>query len=316
MDKISIVVAVYNAENTLKKCVDSLLSQTYGNTEIILVNDCSKDESLNICNEYASQNNNVIVVNNPQNQGVSATRNNGIDVASGKYICFVDSDDYVENNYLEQLHYYAEKYNTVPICGFTYHDEFNHQKPVKYQWSGGDELVSLGESFRLNRELYLTALWNKLFLLDPIKKYGIKFDTSISIGEDLRFSVEYFEKCNLGEVYAFTATLYHYMKISDTNLFSNFIKDIENGYGNLKSIYELEKKYNKKADYDFDCAMKNQKENYCYHIMRDNSMSEIEKIRLARSFIPDFCWKDYLKHKLNFFKEKVVRLSRYANNGE
>lgn len=305
MDKISIVVAVYNAENTLKKCVDSLLSQTYGNTEIILVNDCSKDESLNICNEYASQNNNVIVVNNPQNQGVSATRNNGIDVASGKYICFVDSDDYVENNYLEQLHYYAEKYNTVPICGFVYHDEFNHQNPVKYQWSGGDELVSLGESFRLNRELYLTALWNKLFLLDPIKKYGIKFDTSISIGEDLRFSVEYFEKYNLGEVYAFTATLYHYMKISESNLLSNFTDDIESGFENLRVILGLEKRYNDDAEKNYSIAYNSLKENYIYHIVRDQSMSRAEKLRKIRAFAPDYGNVDYIKSIIMILKEKV-----------
>ena len=305
MDKISIVVAVYNAENTLKKCVDSLLSQTYGNTEIILVNDCSKDESLNICNEYASQNNNVIVVNNPQNQGVSATRNNGIDVASGKYICFVDSDDYVENNYLEQLHYYAEKYNTVPICGFVYHDEFNHQNPVKYQWSGGDELVSLGESFRLNRELYLTALWNKLFLLDPIKKYGIKFDTSISIGEDLRFSVEYFEKYNLGEVYAFTATLYHYMKISESNLLSNFTDDIESGFENLRVILGLEKRYNDDAEKNYFIAYNSLKENYIYHIARNMNMSKSEKLKKIRSFFPEYSNVDYIKSKILILKENV-----------
>ena len=159
MDKISIVVAVYNAEKTINKCIDSLLNQTYDNTEIILVNDCSKDGSLKICKEYAEQNENVTVVNNSHNQGVSATRNNGIEVASGHYICFVDSDDYVEPNYLERLHYFAEKYNTVPICGFVYHDEYNHLDPVVYQWSGGDELVSLGEAFKLNRELYLTAFF-------------------------------------------------------------------------------------------------------------------------------------------------------------
>ena len=179
MDKISIVVAVYNAEKTLKKCVDSLLNQTYNNIEIILVNDCSKDNSLDICNEYSKANDNVKVISNDRNYGVSDTRNNGIDNSTGEYICFVDSDDYVESNYIEVLYYYYQKYNTVPICGFVYHDEYNHEKPVKYSWSGDEGLVSLGEAFRLKSELYLTALWNKLFdrrlivekILDLIQMY-------------------------------------------------------------------------------------------------------------------------------------------------
>lgn len=103
MDKISIVVAVYNAEKTLKKCVDSLIGQTLKNTEIILVNDCSKDNSSSICKQYESEYSNVIAIDNPYNVGVSATRNNGIEKAKGDYICFVDSDDYVEPDYLEQL---------------------------------------------------------------------------------------------------------------------------------------------------------------------------------------------------------------------
>lgn len=115
MDLISVVVAVYNAENTIKKCVDSLLSQTYDNTEIILVNDCSGDGSLKICREYEATNKNITVIDSKSNEGVSATRNKGIDISKGKYICFVDSDDYVEDNYLERL--YECRKNTT-LCPY------------------------------------------------------------------------------------------------------------------------------------------------------------------------------------------------------
>ncbi len=308
MDKISIVVAVYNAEKTLKKCIDSLLNQTYRFTEIILVNDCSKDGSLKICEEYASHNENVIVVNNPENQGVSATRNNGIEAATGKYICFVDSDDYVEPNYLEQLHYYAEKYNTVPICGFVYHDEYNHQSPVLYQWSGGDEEVSLGEAFRLNRELYLTALWNKLFLLNSIKEHYIRFDTTISIGEDLRFSVDYFEKNNISKVFVFTDALYHYTKLTDTNLFSGFSDDIDNGFEHLKIIRKLAGKYNQQADMEYEFSRQALCENYIYHICKDKKMSKSEKIKKVKTFCPDYGTIDYLRTKSILIKERIARI--------
>lgn len=306
MDKISIVVAVFNAEKTINKCVDSLLNQTYDNTEIILVNDCSQDESLKICNEYALQNINVKVVNNPQNLGVSATRNNGIDVASGRYICFVDSDDYVENNYLERLHYYAEKYNTVPICGFMYHDEFNHKKPVAYQWSGGDEIVSLGEAFRLNRELYLTALWNKLFLLEPIKKYCIKFDTAINIGEDLRFSVEYFEKCNLIEVYAFTEPLYHYLKISDSNLLSNFTDDIENSFEHLRVLYKLSDKFSINSKEEYQNAVDALPDNYIYNMMKRKDVSNKQKLLKIKTLTKQNSIKVFCYFKYILLKERIV----------
>ena len=80
-----------------------MLNQTYDNIEIILVNDCSKDNILDICKEYSKTYNNVKVISNEKNSGVSATRNNGINNSTGEYICFVDSDDYVEKDYVEIL---------------------------------------------------------------------------------------------------------------------------------------------------------------------------------------------------------------------
>ena len=123
MDLITVVVPVYNAEKTIGKCVDSLLSQSYKNVEVILVNDCSNDRSLDICNEYANKHGNVRVLSNEKNLGVSYTRNRGIDATNGKYICFVDSDDYVDNDYLEILYNIYQEYNLFPICGFIFHLE-------------------------------------------------------------------------------------------------------------------------------------------------------------------------------------------------
>ena len=310
MKKISIVVAVYNADKTLNKCVDSLLSQTYKNTEIILVDDCSKDKSLIICEEYAEQNENVTVINNLHNQGVSATRNNGIEVASGHYICFVDSDDYVEPNFLERLYYYAEKYNTVPICGFVYHDEVDQQAPVKYQWDC-DELVSLGEAFELRSRLYLTALWNKLFSLELIKEKKVKFDTSLSMGEDLRFSVEYFDKVQLKEVYAFSDTLYHYTKLTNNSLMSDFGKNgIATAKYNLMLIRDLAAKYNNRADEIFQQELKNLKRSFTYRLMADSSLSYKERIHYIRLYDPGFSSAQYLRERIIIIKQKLYNLFR------
>ncbi len=307
MDKISIVVAVYNAERTLRKCVDSLLNQTYTNIEIILVNDCSQDNSLCICDEYATNHENIKVINNPENQGVSSTRNNGIDASIGRYICFVDSDDYVEQDYLEQLHYYAEKYNTVPICGFVYHDEYNHRKPVNYKWSGGNELVGLGDAFKLNDELYLTALWNKLFDNDLVKSLNVRFDKTVSIGEDLRFSVEYLQKTNADSVFAFSDTLYHYTKLTDQSLMADFARQgIEVGIDNLKVIRALAIRFNEKADHIFDNKIEVLKKNMIYFIIRDRKYSKQEKIKQIQEFSPEFTKNDYRSEKMKWLKERIM----------
>lgn len=308
MDKISIVVAVYNAEKTLKKCIESLLNQTYKNIEIILVNDCSKDNSLDICNEYSKANDNVKVISNERNSGVSDTRNNGIDNSTGEYICFVDSDDYVESNYIEVLYYYYQKYNTVPICGFVYHDEYNHAKPVKYSWSGNEELVSLGEAFRLKSELYLTALWNKLFDRRLIVEKNIRFDTNISVGEDLRFSIEYFDKNNISEVYVLKKPLYHYMKLSGNSLMSGFVDDFDREKKSLLLIKNLANKYKENVDKEYEKAIEQVKTSMIYLIMREKKFSNKEKLTKIRTIDQEYGVSNYYKDILNITKEKMVNI--------
>ncbi len=309
MDKISVVVAVYNAEKFLKKCIESILNQTYSNIEIILVNDFSADNSLSICNEYSSKYDNIITINNKRNFGVSAARNAGIDVSTGEYICFVDSDDYVEENYLERLYSYYQRFNTVPICGFVYHDEYNHCKPVDYTWSGGDELVSLGEAFRLNDELYLTALWNKLFDNRLIKKHNVRFDEEVSMGEDLRFSVEYFKKTETEYVFAFSDTLYHYTKLTNNTLMSQFAKNgIENGLQNLEIIKSLVVRFNSKGNDIFLSKVESFKNNIIYFIIRDRDYTNKEKYLKILEIRSDFTKKEFIIEKIKYFKERIAKM--------
>ena len=311
MKLVSIVVAVYNAEKTLKKCVDSLLLQTYGNIEIILVNDCSTDSSMSICRQYCCDNDNVHLICNDSNSGVSFTRNVGIKNASGDYICFVDSDDYAEPNYIELLCNYAEKYNTVPICGFVYHNEFEHQKPYTYAWSGGNELVSLGEASRLNQDLYLTALWNTMFVRSLIVDNNIKFDTSLSIGEDLRFSVDYFLANHIEKVYVFTDALYHYTKLNDDSLMSNYA---ENGYErercSLDMIKKLAEQYNDNSEQAYQESLQVLKKSIVYVIMHSSKLNNREKKDKIRSFEPSFSNLDFFNERIKLLREKIVSKCR------
>lgn len=113
---ISVIVPIYRVEQYLRKCIDSILNQTYNNIEIILVDDGSPDNCGKICDEYAKRDSRIRVIHK-ENGGLSDARNTGIDACKGNYITFVDSDDYIENDYVETLYYLLKKYNTeIAIC--------------------------------------------------------------------------------------------------------------------------------------------------------------------------------------------------------
>ena len=106
--KISIIIPIYNADKYLARCIDSILAQTYKNFELILVNDGSSDNSSDICNEYKLRDKRIHTYHN-QHKGVSYSRNFGIIKSSGTYICFIDSDDWIETNYLKAFFKFGDK---------------------------------------------------------------------------------------------------------------------------------------------------------------------------------------------------------------
>lgn len=113
--KISIIISVYNTEKYLEKCLDSVINQTYQNLEIILVDDCSKDKSLKIIEKYAKKDKRIVVLKNEQNIGLASSRNKALDIATGDYIGFIDSDDYIEEDYYKVLASYMKESDLV-VC--------------------------------------------------------------------------------------------------------------------------------------------------------------------------------------------------------
>ncbi|MBP3635056.1 MAG: glycosyltransferase family 2 protein [Bacilli bacterium] len=111
MPNVSIIVPVYNCERFLNKCLDSIINQTYKDFEVILIDDLSKDNSLNIMLDYESKYDNITVIASKKNEGPGSSRNKGLDIAKGKYIMFIDSDDYIEPNTLEDAVKCALEYN-------------------------------------------------------------------------------------------------------------------------------------------------------------------------------------------------------------
>lgn len=178
MDKISVIVPIYNVENYLVKCVQSIQNQTYKNLEIILVNDGSTDNSGNFCKELAENDNRIKVITK-ENGGLSSARNAGIAEATGEYICFIDSDDYIEQNYCELLYNALIRTNS-DVAAIDYvevleddvqiinaHETNKNNTTDKYIIYEGINIIKE----ILNRRTFKNVVWNKLYKLDLIKKH-------------------------------------------------------------------------------------------------------------------------------------------------
>lgn len=203
MAKISIIIPVYNSEKYLKYCLDSILNQTFNDFEVIAINDGSKDNSLNILNEYKNKLNIKII--NQSNSGVAKAREVGIENSTSPYIAFIDSDDYIDNDYLEKLIFTIEKTNTNICCArFSMHFDnkiLKHiplsAKKIKLQ------KVNLFENKKFLIKINIVTT-GKLFR----REYLIKNNKYFEANEDLSINYLIFAKAN--EISFVNNTRYHY----------------------------------------------------------------------------------------------------------
>ena len=193
-DLVSIIVPVYKEKKTLKKCCYSLLEQTYKNIEIILVNDGSNDDSSKICRKFAKNDHRVKFIDK-ENGGVSSARNAGIECARGEYLSFVDSDDYVDKEYIQNMYEKIQKDNS-DICLAGYWIK-KHGFVQKNENGKGSCLYDQS----LYYEKLLDFIWGKngmyfpvakLYRKSLIKQNEIKFNENIQCGEDMLFNVQFF----------------------------------------------------------------------------------------------------------------------------
>ena len=228
-DKVSVIIPAFNAEKTIRRCVDSLLRQTYPAVEIIVVNDGSTDQTLNICSSYKD-----IIVVDKSNGGVSSARNAGIVRASGEFLMFVDSDDWVEPDYCEIYMKYFEKESLLfsdPTKASKINDNiqrFNRNQALILRGAGIESPVL------------------KLFELPIIKNNHIRFPENISLGEDFVFVLRYLS-CISGDIVRLQYSGYHY-EIQEGESLSKRIPSCEQ----TKYFYEqlLAAKKNLKIDDD------------------------------------------------------------------
>lgn len=201
----SIIVPVYKAEHYLTHCIDSILTQTYPNFELLLINDGSPDNSGKICDEYALKDSRIRVFHK-KNEGVSSARNTGLENINGKWIAFIDSDDWVEKDWLESYVKSIEKQNyDIVFQGYTCEYPQYSQKHF-LQNSPTDYIESI---FCLEKNDLFGWTWNKAFQASVIQKHNIRFNPLLNVNEDLLFTLLF---CSYAQsISILPSTKYHYI---------------------------------------------------------------------------------------------------------
>lgn len=188
MPILSVIIPVYNAERTLRECVDSVLQQDVKDFELILVDDGSKDASPVICDEYASKDNRVRVIHQ-QNAGVSVARNSGLEIAQGKWITFVDADDFILSNYFPD---FQDVMTDLIICSY---QKNQFDKIAETYWAQNYKGQEMQTFIKENISgSILRTPWAKFFRNSIINL--IRFPVGMKVGEDSCFMFQYLAKCN------------------------------------------------------------------------------------------------------------------------
>lgn len=243
MDKISIVVPVFNVEVHIRKCLDSVIAQTYDNLEILLIDDGSTDSSGEICEEFARRDKRIRLFRLPH-KNVSCSRNVGLKSASGRYIGFVDADDWIEPEMYEVLHAEIKKGNaTIAVCSY-FMETDTESIEIKNKIAIPDEIITTRDLllYPLKRDYYMAffgTLWNKLFCAKTIKQSGVCFDESLKYGEDTLFYPSLIIKAKCTGTYI-EKPLYHWYQrktsISKTRSL-DIIKYILKAYKKIEELF-------------------------------------------------------------------------------
>lgn len=243
--KVSIIIPVYNNENYISQCIESVENQTYKNYEIIIIDDGSTDDSLKLCKKFEKRNDKIKVIS-INNGGVSNARNIGIKNASGDYVCFIDSDDYVMPTYIESL---IKKMNNKCLVISAY-SVFNEKKDRQVKKINKQKLyIGIDIYLKIVRnELFWNQPWNKMYNLNVIKENKLFFNDKLNMGEDLVFNLNYLNF--IDNIFYINKTIYRH-RINDNGAMAN------NNENKLKALSNiLLEMYNKENEKEKKCIIK------------------------------------------------------------
>lgn len=205
MPKVSVIVPVYNVERYLARCLDSLIAQTLEDIEIICINDGSTDGSVDILTEYSKKDNRINVLSQV-NSGIGVARNKGISSASGEFIGFVDSDDFLDKDFYEKLYNAAKSENAEIACsGVIRENRKKSRELVKF-----DELTvchCVQEKFDMAKAPEHSYVWNKIYLTSRVKELGLSFIKGLYY-EDMPFTADVLTQ--MGSLVCVPKIRYHY----------------------------------------------------------------------------------------------------------
>ncbi|MEQ8155642.1 MAG: glycosyltransferase [Clostridiaceae bacterium] len=314
-ETISIIVPIYNAEKTLDRCLKSLVEQTYSGLQILLIDDGSKDNSYQICEAWAKKDNRIQVVRQ-KNSGVSAARNRGIDIATGKYITFVDADDYLFDKACEAMLSSLIKESVDIVIGnkvFLINNKIFNNKLYKKDLIIRENNKDLFEldmfTYRfddlMNKVEYLSCgVTAKLFKKSLIDKYRLRFLENCHYGEDVLFNLHILESAKRvayinNNVYCFCVN-----QQSSTRQYKKFWLESQKMF--IKNIDEFINKYNKDERFSQASLMMKATRvsalgvSYFFH--PDNPDSFKEQYKQFIAFIND----ESYKHAINHVKYKLL----------
>ena len=220
----SIVMPVYNAEKYLEHAVDSIRNQDFSDFELILVNDSSVDNSLAVCIKYATIDQRITVIDCKTNCGVSVARNRGIKAARGKYLCFVDADDYIDCDFLQQFYdaLQEDEYELVKSGAYEeYYDkeDFVYSRKCMLQHKNCQGRKEITEQV-IDMELIplFGYIWNGAYKMSIIRTHNLWFDKTLTVNEDFAFSVAYLPFVSKMKCLSYCG--YHYAKRNSISLSS------------------------------------------------------------------------------------------------
>ena len=273
--QISVIVPVYNSEDTLSRCLESLTNQTFKDFEVILINDGSNDNSINICEQYIRKDSRITLINT-ENEGVSSARNKGLKKSKGKYIMFCDSDDWIEENTLELLYNSIEKNNSDVVFSGFYGDLFLNNRIYKSVTESISSDISCNVKELNNIFIYLfntsrTAMqspWAKLFKRDIIENNDLLFNTDMICYEDFEFNLKYLTQCE--SIVFLKNTMYHYVNKYNQSALERRKKD--NLVYEISYTYEAFMKFLDYIDADSDLRK------YIYEYFYEAFLLPIQKL--------------------------------------
>lgn len=244
---ISVVVPVYNAEQTIERCVNSICNQTFSDLEVILVDDGSTDGSGNLCDALASCDQRIKVIHK-ENQGVSVARNSGMEMATGKYLLFVDSDDYIPLDYYQSMVETKTRLGEDIFVWTALKVVSENRSIAEQKFYYGDEdcsLLTRKDVLKLSMRCLINSPVNKLYLLEVIKKHGILMDASISIAEDLLFNLQYMDAVGYCKIAVLNNVTYFYVRNGQVSLDHGYRKGYyETHQRVLNQLWDYAKKWN------------------------------------------------------------------------